>query len=137
MSDRPAPTLAILPGAGEPTTESGRWRVRWRLENPNAEALRVEQLWAPHSQFWADNRVLDPPIALAAGSACTLELTVACDERPSTVIENTFLILRLRYADRPWRCFARHRVEVDRAGRPLPICEVITVHPVGMSRPEA
>jgi len=56
-----------------------------------------------------------------------LERTVQCDDPPGTVVENTFLILRLE--DR--RIFARLTIEVDAEGLPHQRCEAVTVQAIG------
>jgi hypothetical protein len=70
---------------------------------------------------------------LGAGESRRLEVEARFSEPPGTVVANTFVILRLTQDDVAWRLFARHRVLAEDGGRPRPICESVTVNPVGAS----
>jgi hypothetical protein len=134
-SARPGPGLLVEPGACRAGPAPGHWLASWRIENPNPEPVELLATWLPHGRFRGEQQVLSRPIGLGPGESATLELPVACGEPPGTVVENAFLILRLRWQSRPWRIFARHRIEFggEQPPRPRPVCEVITAQPIGFS----
>ena len=75
---------------------------------------------------------MDPALRVAPREELQIEQPVRCQESEGTVVENTFLILRVAWRGQPWRVLARHRLEWDAAG-PRPVCELITTQPVGFS----
>ena len=127
------PVLNVQPAPCRAGAGPGRWLASWRLENRSEAPVQIVEAWLPHGRFLGDNLRLEPPLALDPGEAAELELEAACDEAPGTVVENTFLILRLVWRGQVWRLLARHRIEVGPDGMPRPVCEVISVHRVGFS----
>src|SRR5215470_6320274 len=76
---------------------------------------------SPMTSLPTPSRV-DPPLRLAPGGSTLLELPVACNELPGSVVENAFVILRLLWLEQPWRAFVRLRVTVDNARTPQYSC---------------
>jgi hypothetical protein len=102
----------------------GTWEVTWRLDNRGQPAA-VESAWVPHGRFRGAGRLnFAPPRALPLA----LSMTVHADEAPGTLVENTFLILRLSDG---WRVFVRMRVEFGPEGVPQPIPELVTLQSAG------
>jgi hypothetical protein len=62
-----------------------------------------------------------------------LELAVACQEPPNTIVENAFVILLVNWLGNGWRFFVRLLITVDQQGRPQTTTESITVQQVGFS----
>jgi hypothetical protein len=103
---------------------AGAWQVTWRLAS-QGEAVALESAWVPHGRFRGAGRLnFGPPRLLPL----SLEMLVHADEAPGTVVENTFLILRLASG---WRVFIRMRVEFDQDGVPHPIPELVTLQSAG------
>ena len=126
------PRLEIEPRGCRAGGEAGQWLARWRLRNGGDQILTLVETWLPHGRFRWEPRGLDPAIRLEPGGEVEIEQPVRCAEAPGTVVENTFIILRVVWRERPWRVLARHRLEWDAAG-PRPLCELITTQPVGFS----
>jgi hypothetical protein len=83
----------------------------------------------PHSQFRTAETKLDREIA--AGAATEVALPVRFSEIPGGVVENPFLILRLRDGGE-WRVLARVRVTAGSDGEPIADQSVVvTMQPVG------
>ncbi|MBI4494815.1 MAG: hypothetical protein HY690_18735 [Chloroflexi bacterium] len=127
------PRVAIEPAAHRPGAVAGVWLVAWRLQNPGPRPLQVLAARAPHGRFRSQERALAPPPMLLPGESAEIELAVTCAEPPGTVVENAFLILRVRWGSEPWRILARLRVMVDEAGSLRTTCEEISVQPIGFS----
>jgi hypothetical protein len=103
---------------------AGAWQVTWRLASQGQPAA-VESAWVPHGRFRGAGRLnFAPPRELPLA----LEMLVHADEAPGTVVENTFLILRLSSG---WRVFVRMRVEFDADATPKPIPELVTLQSPG------
>jgi hypothetical protein len=102
------------------------------VRNAGNEVVTLVETWLPHGRFRWGPRQLEPALRLEPGAGVQLEQPVRCLESAGTVVENTFLILRVSWREQPWRVLARHRLEWDAAG-PRPICELITTQPVGFS----
>jgi hypothetical protein len=47
------------------------------------------------------------------------------------IVENAFLILRVRWRDDPWRVFTRMRALITPDGAVTPIVELVTASPIG------
>ena len=100
------------------------WRIGWRVENVGPP-MDIESAWVPHGRFRGQGRVnFSPPRPLPL----SLEILVHADEPPGSVVENTFLILRLSTG---WRVFVRMRVAFDADAVPHPIPELVTLQSVG------
>ena len=100
-----------------------RWRVTWEILNLLDEPLLLEDAWVPHGRFRGEGHTrLD--LALPPHASSHLQLPVSADERPGTVVENAFLILRVSGR---WRVFARMRIAFDAEATPRPIVEAVTV----------
>jgi hypothetical protein len=103
---------------------AGVWQVTWSLAS-EGEPVALESAWVPHGRFRGAGRLkFAPPRELPLA----LSMLVHADETPGTVVENTFLILRLSTG---WRVFVRMRVEFDAAGVPQPIPELVTLQSPG------
>jgi hypothetical protein len=128
----PPPRLDLEPCGCRPAAQASEWLAAWRVRNAGDEVVTLIETWLPHGRFRWGPRKLDPVIRLRPRAAVQIEQPVRCLESAGTVVENTFLILRVTARGRPWRVLARHRVEWDATG-PRPICELITTQPVGFS----
>ena len=113
--------------------QPGRWLIGWRVQNVGREPIEILSVWLPHDKFAGDQQVFDPPIQLMPDESRLLEVCVACNEAPGSVVDNAFVILGLRWMGQAWRAFARQRVTIDAHGVPHPCCEAISAHPVGFS----
>jgi hypothetical protein len=129
----PGPRLVVQPAACRATGGSRGWRVSWHVDNLNEEPLAILEAWAPHGQFRSPPRQLRPVLGIEPRRRASVELWVDCAEPRDTVVENAFLILRLQWRNRLWRVLARHSVRFDGNGSPQPICEVVTVQPLGFA----
>lgn len=127
-----APRLAIEALGCRPGAEPGEWLACWRVGNAGQGAITLEEIWLPHGRFRWEPRKLEPGIELRPRADMRIEQPVRCGEAPGTLVENTFLILRVRSRGAAWRVLARHRVEWGEAG-PRPVCELITAQRVGFS----
>ncbi len=100
---------------------------RWRITNMGETPVRLLETWLPHERFRG------APIRherdIAPGESATLELPVATAGAAGDVVENAFLIVRLR----GWRVLARLTVRFDGAGRPRPEVAVIRSQRDGFS----
>ena len=106
-----------------------RWLATWVLRNDDAQQLHLEMAWIPHGRFRGDGRFgLDAIVN--AGDSTRLEFPVTAQEAPETVVENAFLILRVRSQGRGWRIFTRMRVEFDAQAVPRPRVEVVTLQSI-------
>jgi hypothetical protein len=104
---------------------AGRWRVTWMLVNLLDEPLKLEDAWLPHGRFRGEGHVaLDA--ALPVQKEYSLTLGVSASSAPGAVVENAFLIVRLRAADEGWRVFARMRITFSDDASPLPVIEAVT-----------
>ncbi len=131
--DHQAPELLIESASSCGEDEPGQWLMSWRVQNGGREPIEVLSIWLPHDKFTSDQQVFDSPILLTPNESRLLEVRVACLEAPGSVVDNAFVILRLRWMGQLWRAFARQRVAIDAVGVPHHICEAISAHPVGFS----
>jgi hypothetical protein len=110
-----------------------RWLFKWRVRNVTATPMNLLSVRVPHGKFKAEERKLGPAIKIAAQDHFILDLVVACQEPPNTIIENAFLILLVDWQKNQWRVFVRLRIAVDHRGRPETATESITMQQVGFS----
>ena len=78
--------------------------------------MRLLSAQHPHSQFRTAETALD--VEIAPGATVEVTLPVHFSESPGDVVENPFLILRLRERGE-WPVLARLRVTAGRNGEPL------------------
>ena len=112
-----------------------RWLVAWQIKNLGQKTLKILSARLPHSRFRCDERKFDTAVAVGPEESARLELPVKCEERPGTVVENAFLILRVLWSDEPWRVLARLRVSVNQKSEPETTTELVTTQRVGFSEP--
>jgi hypothetical protein len=119
----------------EPSTRnnSGRWLFRWRVRNLTEASMNLLSVRLPHGKFKGEQREFGPAVKLAAQNHVILELAVACQEPPNTIVENAFVILLVNWLGNGWRFFVRLLITVDQQGRPQTTTESITVQQVGFS----
>jgi hypothetical protein len=133
LSDN-GPLVHVEPARPAPGPSPTEWRVAWRVENRSDRPLALLAAWLPHGRFRAPERALEPPPLLQPGESTWLELIASCEEAPGTVVENAFVILRVRCGDEPWRILVRLLITADANGAPTNRVELITTHPIGFSR---
>ena len=127
------PNLQIEALSCRPAGQPGQWIASWRIQNLERQPAEILSVWLPHDKFTSERRNFDPPLHLPGMDTLALELLVACQEPPGSVVENAFAILQLLRMGRSWRVFARHLITVDGAGAPQHICQSVTVQPMGIS----
>ena len=115
----------------------GQWVVGWRLQNQGVDPLEILTARCPHGKFRGKERELSPAPKLLPGESTRIEMPVACGEKPGTVVENAFLILRVFWQDKAWQVFARFTVAFDQDGAPECATELVTTQPVGFSTEKA
>ncbi|MDE2837528.1 MAG: hypothetical protein OXL97_08480 [Chloroflexota bacterium] len=128
-----APAISVLQ-AGRASGEPGAWRVAFDVLNSGDEPLELLEAWLPHGRFRADAVPLADHPPLGAGASVPLAFNVGFDEPPGELVENAFVILRVRWRDEEWRVLTRLAVTSHADGSPLAATELITFHPVGFSR---
>jgi hypothetical protein len=112
-------------GAVQHPGDAVRWTAAWLLHNAGAQPLELEAAWIPHGRFRGDGR-LPLAVVIDPGASHELEFAVTAEEPPGTIVENAFLILRVRVSGAAWRVFVRMRIEFDPAAVPVPVVETIT-----------
>jgi hypothetical protein len=124
-----APRLSFEPlGIAKPDGEG--WRTTWRVVNPEADAVRLVAVVAPHSQFRGETS-LD---RVVGGKASTqFSLVVRTQGATGSEIENAFVILLVEQGEDRWRILARLRVALEEGARPRPRIEAVTLQRVGFS----
>lgn len=127
------PRLLIESASCRATATPARWLVAWSVQNLGQEPFEVLSTWLPHDKFSSGQHTITPPVRLLPQESTLLELPVVCHEPPESVVENAFVILRMRCLGQAWRAFVRLRVVVDTTGTPRHVCESVTLHPVGFS----
>jgi hypothetical protein len=112
-------------GASPRKGEALRWAATWVVHNAATQPLDLEAAWIPHGRFRGDGRL---PLSgqVGPGDAHELEFLVTADEAPGTVVDNAFLILRVRVQRAAWRVFIRMRIEFDAMSVPTPVVEAVT-----------
>ena len=123
-----ASSLRVIAGPCIPAGP-GSWRTSWTLSGA-AAPLDLLEAWLPHDHFQGPRQRFDPPLAFDPGSRLELQRTVACQDPPGSVIENAFLILRVRSGQRHWRVFTRLTIRVAVDGVPQQTCEAVTFQKV-------
>ena len=111
----------------------GRWLFQWRVRNMTEAPMSLLSVRVPHGRFKGEEREFGPAAKVAAQDHFILDLVVACQEPPNTIIENAFLILLLNWQENQWRFFVRLQITIDQQGRPATTTESITVQQVGFS----
>jgi hypothetical protein len=126
---------SIQLGQVEPSRRdnSGRWLFKWRVRNVTETPMSLLSVRVPHGKFKAGEGKFVPPVKIAAEDHFILDLAVACEEPPNTIIDNAFLILLVDWQENQWRFFVRLRISVDHQGHPETATESITVQQVGFS----
>ena len=111
----------------------GAWRVAFEVGNAGEEPVELLEAWLPHGRFRAEAVPLTTEPLLGSGESTQLAFTVGFDEPPGELVENAFVILRVRWQGQEWRVLSRLAVTADADGRPLAATELTTAHPVGFS----
>ena len=112
----------------------GAWRVVFEVRNAGDEPVELLEAWLPHGRFRAEAVPLTAHPPLGPGASVQLAFTVKFDEPPDELVENAFVILRLRWRNEEWRVLTRLAVTADADGSPVASTELITAHAVGFSR---
>ena len=112
-------------GASREPSDGRRWVATWVLHNAGNQPLELEAAWIPHGRFRGEGR-LPLSAQISAGASQELAFVVTADEVPGTVVDNAFLIVRLRIQQAAWRIFIRMRIEFGASAVPLPVVEAIT-----------
>ncbi len=123
----------MKPTTVQPGERPGEWRIAWTVSNDGGRPLSVEAVWEPHGRFRWDEQQLDPAPELAPGASTELTLPVRCVVEPGEVVENGFVILRVRVGGQAWRVLTRLTVVGDDSGAPRPRVEAMTSQRVGFS----
>ena len=110
-----APRLRVAPFTTE--GDATAWVVRWRVSNAGEQSVQLLTAIQPHSQFRSPLAAIAKD--LEAGASLEIALPVRFGEAPGSVIENPFLILRVREAGADWRVLARVRVSAGSGGEPI------------------
>jgi hypothetical protein len=111
----------------------GYWSVEWEIENRRSDPIQILAARLPHGQFKSDEMRFEPPVELRAGGSDRFRVSVRCDEASGLVTENAFVILEVIWLAKPWRVFARVRVDVNSYGEPVATLASITTQEVGFS----
>jgi hypothetical protein len=127
------PAVSVLQ-AGSASGGPGAWRVAFEVRNSGDGPVGLLEAWLPHGRFRAEAIPLNEQSPLASGASVRLEFIVGFDEQPGELVENAFVILRVRWRDEEWRVLARLAVTADSDGSPVASTELTTAHPVGFSR---
>jgi hypothetical protein len=112
---------------------SGRWLFKWRVRNATETPMNLLSVRLPHGKFKAEERKFGPSSKIASQDHFIVDLAVACEELPNTIVDNAFLILLVNWQENQWRFFARLRIMVNEQGQPQTTTESITVQQVGFS----
>ena len=127
------PSIAVEQVEPSRSENSELWLFKWRMLNRTQAAMRLFSVRVPHGKFKAEEREFRPPVKIPAQDQFILDLAVACEEPPNTIVENAFLILLVNWQENLWRFFVRLRITVDQQWVPETITESITVQQVGFS----
>ena len=131
--DSSDPQVVVEHVSRSPAPELGHWNVTWKIQNLGQKQLEILACRLPHGRFLGQERKLSPGIKLAPGRSARLEFQVECCEKPGAVVENAFLVLRVRWLGEAWRIFARLRVTIDSEGAPEVVTELVTAQPIEFS----
>ena len=127
-----APSLAVtrvtceaIEGGVQHPGDAVRWACTWMVHNDGASSVELTDAWIPHGRFRGDGRI---PLAVevAPGATHALQFVLTAAEAPGTVVENAFLILRVRMQGTSRRVFIRMRIEFDLSAVPIPVVKAIT-----------
>ena len=99
------PRLDVEPAGVRSGEAPDEWVVTWRIRNEGARPALLVESWLPHGKFRGEK--LSHQRTLAPRKTVELELAARCAEAPGTVVENCFLILRVRSGETAWRVLAR------------------------------
>ncbi len=135
-ADQAIEPRVILEPLGQPQQAGPpeAWTVRWRLTNQTDAALRVLEIWFPHTRYFAARQRFDaPPFDLPAGASAETASKMTCGEPPGSVIENAFMILQAAWGGERWRLLARLTVTVAQNGVPIAAVQAITAQRAGFS----
>jgi hypothetical protein len=127
------PSIAVEQVEPSRSENSGRWLFKWRVRNVTETPMGLLSVRVPHGRFKAEERRLLPAVKIVAEDHFILEMAVACEEPPETIIENAFLILLVDWQENQWRFFVRLQISIDQQGNPDTTTESITVQRVGFS----
>lgn len=100
--------------------------VAWRIENVGTDPVALLAARLPHDHFHAKESEFSPELVLAPGAGKLLTLEASCSDPAGAVVENAFLILRLRRGLERWLLFARLRIDVDERGTLAPVVERVS-----------
>src|ERR1051326_1230813 len=89
------PPVRIAATACEATSTPCVWSVTWRVENVSRDEITIDDVWVPHVRFKGEGYIR-VGLTLEAGEHVDLTLSVAADEPAGTVVEDAFVILRVR-----------------------------------------
>jgi hypothetical protein len=128
----PGPQIALRQ-VGAVQSGVGYWSVEWEIENRGNDRIQILAARLPHGQFKSDEIRFEPPVELLAGRSHRFRVSVRCHEPSGVVTENAFVILDVIWWGKPWRVFARVRVDVNSYGKPVATPESITTQKVGFS----
>jgi hypothetical protein len=117
-------------GASE---KPGLWLFKWRVRNLTEIPMSLLSVRVPHGRFKGEERKFGPAVNVAARDQFILDLAIACQEPPNTIVDNAFLILFVNWQEIQWRFFVRLQITIDRQRRPATTTESITVQQVGFS----
>jgi len=87
------------------------------VTNLGTRAIRLISAVQPHSQFRSDEIVIGRD--LAPGAATEITLAVRFDEPPGSLVQNPFLIVRVREGMAEWRVLARVSASAGTHGEPI------------------
>jgi hypothetical protein len=111
----------------------GRWLFKWRVRNVTETPMSLLSVRVPHGKFKAEERKFLSQVEIAARDHFIVDLAVACQEPPNTIVDNAFLILLVNWQENYWRLFVRLRIMVNEQQQPQTTTESITVQQVGFS----
>jgi hypothetical protein len=128
-----APKIEVEQVERSTSRDPGRWLFKWRVRNVTETPMSLLSVRLPHGKFKTEERRFGPGLKVAAQDHFILDLAVACEEPPNTIVDNAFLILLVSWQENQWRFFVRLRIMVNEQRQPQTITESITVQQVGFS----
>lgn len=128
-----SPAIEVLQD-GRAAGGPGAWRVVFKVRNAGDEPVELLEAWLPHGRFRAEAVPLTAHPQLGPGASVQLAFAVKFDEPPGELVENAFVILRVRWQNEEWRVLTRLAVTADADGSPVASTELTTAHAVGFSR---
>lgn len=102
------------------------WLVTWRLVNRGHAPVAIVEAWHPHGRFRSGR--LRRSLRIPPRARACLEMPARIDAGAGDVVENCFLILRVRSGRERWRVLARFTLRVDDGGMPKPAVEAVDAH---------